>query len=75
MDKKDQMSVNSLLIIMVVIVMLVIAFMAGTIAGFRMAVHQISHCTIVDCTSIGVTDAVNCEVCPEGAIRISGGTG
>jgi hypothetical protein len=76
MDKGSSVK-TYILFSIVVVVVFIIGFVAGTIAGFRTAVHQLSQCTQVPCESIGVQQptTTSCEICPQGGIRLLKGDG
>lgn len=73
MNKRSGARINVLLIVFVIIV-IGMAFVAGTLIGFNTAISNIESCVKVNCGTLGGNiTATSCEICKQSILRIGAG--
>ena len=63
-------TLKAMLISLGLIVIFFTGFLVGTMAGFHVAVKEISECEEVECELLGIESAQVCEICPERGLKI-----
>ena len=72
----NKRSGRAVALIITIVIVILIAFIFGTVVGFNVAVRNIGECKPIDCNILGATKADNltaCEVCPGSVLRIGAG--